>query len=139
MSALHEQIYNEISKLVDVKELKKQNFYKKFKSEGFMDLNIETLRAEKDSIVIAISHYYEQNGDLMADPDMEVRVYTNKDWKMAEALTYQQDSLGVYQQVYKEMHGKRLVNQGLKLSLNRFLLNWLRRIQIQGYEEVENE
>lgn len=138
MTIIFQQIFNEIEKLATVKEMRKRGFYKKFRSGGLMDFNMETIRIEKDHVVIALSHYYEQNGDLMADPDMEVRVYTDKDWKYAEALTFQQDSVGAYQQVYKEIHGKQLVNQSLKLSLNRFLLNWLRRIQIQGYEEVEN-
>lgn len=137
MTAIYENIYREITKLASIKEMKKVGFYRKFESEGFMDLNLETIRKGKNYIVIALSHYYKQNGDLMSDPDMEIKVYTLKDWKMAEALTYQQDSLGKYEQVYVERNGKEMVNLALKLRLNKFLYQWLKRIQVQGYEEVE--
>lgn len=36
----------------------------------------------------------------MADPDMEVRVYP--EMKMAEALTFRNDYMGIYQEVYPE-------------------------------------
>ena len=35
--------------------------------EAYMPLTVERLRGNR----ISVSHHYEQNGDLMADPDME--------------------------------------------------------------------
>lgn len=49
---------------------------------------------------------------------------------MAEALTYQQDSLGVFQEVYPEP-GK--VDVKLKKQLNQFLNQWLTNLINQGF------
>jgi len=57
-------------------------------SKGFMDLNVDRLYSEKEGAVrISIAHNYTQNGDVVPDPDMEIRVYPDR--KMAEALTFQ--------------------------------------------------
>jgi hypothetical protein len=44
------------------------NYYK-LEATGHMDLIIETHRQGKNQIV-TMSHYYEQNGDLVPDPDI---------------------------------------------------------------------
>ena len=54
---------------------------------GFMPLTIEQIGDN----YIAISHYNEQNGDAMADPDMGF-AYDNER-KTLQARTYQQDAL----------------------------------------------
>lgn len=41
----------------------------------------------------SIAHYYEQNGDLMADPDM---TFFKADEGKVYPCTFQQDNLGVY-------------------------------------------
>jgi len=112
------------------------NCHKRLKSSGFMDLVVERLGTrdinKKEAEIYSLSHYYEQNGDLMVDPDMEIAVY--HDIKMAEALTYQQDNLGIYQVVYPES-GKFISKY--KTELNRFLGQWLTNIKNQRYVESE--
>ena len=104
--------------------------YLKLKSGGFMDLNIDHLSHKDDngSILISLAHNYIQNGDVMADPDMEIKIIP--DMKMIEALTYQLDSMGIYQQVYLE-DGKFYPK--LKAELNDFLNIWLRNLIEQGF------
>ena len=105
--------------------------YLKFKSPGLMDLNVDKLTSD----TIALAHNGIQNGDVMADPDVEVRI--NRPGKMAEALTFQNDYLGIFQQVYPEP-GKYSPN--LKKELNAFLSDWLRTmIEVQKYESVEED
>jgi len=70
--------------------------YLKFQSPGLMDLNVDRLTGD----TIALAHNGKQNGDVMSDPDVEVRI--NRPGKMAEALTFQNDYLGIFQQVYPE-------------------------------------
>ena len=66
---------------------------------GYMDLNLDILDKRPDKIIIALSHYYKHpSGDMIADPDMEVAVYPERE--MAEAVAYQ-DSWG-YRRVYNE-------------------------------------
>ena len=94
---------------------------------GFMPLTIEQIGDN----YIAISHYYEQNGDAMADPDMEF-AYDN-DRKTLQARTYQQDALQRYDAVY----GNDGYNEQLEEELNLFAHQWFQTIEQQGYVPVQ--
>lgn len=94
---------------------------------GFMPLTIEQVGDN----FIAISHYYEQNGDAMADPDMEFS-YDN-DRKTLQARTYQQDAL----QRYDEVYGDDGYNEELEEELNLFAHEWFQTIEKQGYVPVQ--
>ncbi|MCK9592902.1 MAG: DUF1249 domain-containing protein [Methanoregula sp.] len=95
----------------------------------YMDLSIDRLSSEHEGTIrISIAHNFIQNGDVMADPDMEIRIYP--ELKAVEALTYQLDSLGIFQCVYPEpsrVYPKR------KTELNRFLNQWLTNLIDQGF------
>lgn len=135
---IYEEIYKKIDKLTGGIEKFKEDKegYKKLKSGAYMDLSIDLLRHKEHPkegqdghcFIIAMAHNYIQNGDLMADPDMEVAIYP--EMKMAEALTYQQDSLAIYNVVYPKQN---LVNVKLKKELNLFLNQWLDNLKIQGF------
>lgn len=122
---LYNRLYDNLNKIgvLDVKE------YAKFKAPGFMDLNIDVLSETTTTKVIAMAHNYVQNGDLMADPDMEIRI--NKVDQTAEALTFQQDGVGLYQRVY-DAQG-RLTSPGVKMALNNFLDVWTHNLIEQGH------
>ncbi len=95
---------------------------------ALMDLNLDVLSISSDCIVIALSHYYRhESGDLIADPDMEIRVF--HDIRCAEALTYQ-DSLR-YDQIYPDPDH---VKPKLRERLNEFLNAWLSNCLQQGYK-----
>jgi uncharacterized protein YqiB (DUF1249 family) len=109
---------------------KMQAEYMKFVSEGLMDLNVDNLLNNR----IALAHNGLQNGDVMSDPDVEVKIYP--DQKMAEALTFQNDYLGIYQEVHPEP-GKYYPK--LKKDLNDFLDEWLSNMIEAKYELAERE
>lgn len=125
---IYGKIYCRLNKLANIDAILMGNAIT-FQSSGFMDLHLDKLDRNK----IALSHYYKQNGDMMADPDMEIAILEDN---MAEALTYQQDSLGIYQEVYPE---PRQVNLKLKKQLNSFLLQWLKNLEIQGFYQMEEK
>lgn len=100
------------------------------RNSPYMDLHLEIIEKSDRFVVVAMSHTYEQNFDLMRDPEMTIKLYTVKEWPMCEALTYQQDGLGIFQQVYPEP-GK--VYPKLKKELNRFLITWLKNLRSQGF------
>ena len=115
--------------MIDFDELKNKA-HLKFTSKGFMDLNFDYLGAEDDGCFkIALSHNYIQNGDLICDPDMEVLIHQKM--KMAEAMTYQQNNLGIYRIVYSE--DRKKVNLIAKKELNNFLNKWLSNLLTQNY------
>lgn len=98
--------------------------YMKLHAPGFMDLVIEKIWNDR----ISLSHYYEQNGDLMADPDVEIIVDNEKE--TLRPVTFQQDNLGVYQCAYQ---GDTLVDDNLANELSHFLNQWLDNIKEQGH------
>lgn len=104
--------------------------YMRFTSEGFMALHVDNLLNN----TISVAHNGLQNGDVMADPDMEI--WLHPDHKEAEAMTYQNSYVGVYQEVYPEP-GK--FKPGLKKDLNIFLHDWLTNIIEAEYKLVETE
>lgn len=95
------------------------------KSQGFMDLVIEKLGENHYSL----THYFESNGDLCPDPDIEVRVFPKE--KMAEALSYQDQFC--YRKVYPDLNH---VNIKAKKELNEFFDMWLSNLKNQGFRKL---
>jgi len=126
---IFETIYRKLDKLGAIAALEAGQDYAKSQLGGaFMDLNMDVLERRADTIVIALSHYFEQNGDLCADPDMEIRIYPAR--RMAEALTFQQAIPPIYSEVYPAP-GK--VAPKLQRELNSFLNTWLGNCIKQGH------
>ena len=99
----------------------------KSQAEGFMDLNLDVIHKDEQAIIIALSHYTPHPcGELMANPDMELRI--SKTSKTVETLTYQ-DSFG-YQKVWVD---KTHYCPKLKKQLNAFLGRWLESCLLQGH------
>lgn len=87
-----------------------------------MDLYLNILHEETTEQgavkLISLSHYYEQNGDLVPDPDMTIRIYLQR--QIAEALTFQ--DYRIFQAVYPT---PATFYPDLKIKLNSFLNGWL--------------
>ena len=93
-----------------------------------MDLNLDRLSANNGVMVIALSHYYKhQSGDMIPNPDMEIRVMPKE--RTAEALTYQ--DAYAYRFVYAGEG--QLVSTEIKRDLNEFLDQWLSHCLEQGH------
>ncbi len=95
---------------------------------GIMPLHVEWTSDD----TVSISHTYTQNGDLMYDPEMTFLI--DRDKGTLEAASYQQDSLGIYQNVYPEP-GQWI--PALRRELNSFAQQWLKNISEQGYVKRE--
>ncbi len=94
--------------------------YLHFKRECFDDLVIEKIGEQEYSI----AHYYEQNGDLMRDPEITFRIDEKEGaiW----ALSYTQDNLGIYYET-KDRSQKQVE------ELLGFFDQWLINIENQGF------
>lgn len=108
--------------------LKEIEDHRRIKNEPYMDLSVEVIWKTDKYADFPICHYGEQNGDLMRDPEMVVRVY--HDMKMCEALSWRNDYIGVFHEVYPEP-GKFIPKY--KKDLNSFLRSWLINIKEQGF------
>lgn len=117
--------YNRFKRIV--KEPEKLPGYVRLESSGFMPLGIEKLFNEGKKVIMALSHYYKHpSGDMIPDPDMEVRI--DHEAGTMEALTFQ-DFFG-YRRVY-DQNGNP--DPRTQKELNAFLGDWLRNLEYQGF------
>ena len=72
----------------------------------------------------AMSHNYELNGDLMADPDVEFIV--DKTNRLLYPQSYQQDNLQFYERVDSDPYKAH--------ELNGFMDEWMQNIQANQYK-----
>ena len=92
--------------------------------EGMEPLVIERIGGGR----ISMAHYYEQMGDLMADPDMEFIFEQAK--QELRPRTFQQDNMGVYQTVEREDGSVNFLKEN---ELSRFTETWLKNLHDQEY------
>ena len=119
MTTIYETIYKKLLKLAPNLWMMEPGEASKSKlSAPMMDLNLDVLSKRDNYMIIVLSHYYEQNGDIVPDPDMEIRVYQQG---VAEALAYQ-DAFG-YSRVYAEDENRFYLKR--KKVQNSFLNKWL--------------
>jgi hypothetical protein len=86
----------------------------------FMPLSVEKVTDEPGfTAVYSLAHYGEQNGDLMADPEM---TFGESDHEFYP-LSFRNDYVGVYQEVIAEQ-----VNLKRQQELSEFTAIWLENI-----------
>lgn len=99
---------------------------------AFMPVSVERVGEIPWGPLFSVTHYYEQNGDLMSDPDM---VFLQGASGRFYPITYQQDGLGIYQEVIAETDeatGKPTkIRPKLSRQLATFANQWLKNIKSQ--------
>lgn len=98
----------------------------KMKAAPFMDLCIDVLWQKGTVTRISLAHYYEQNGDLVPDPDMEVTLMHIT--RLALPVHFQ--DWRCYRQA---MEGTIILDMKEFADQSRFLSRWLRNIKQQGH------
>ena len=101
---------------------------------GYIPLSIEAIGTSADgNRLISLCHYGEQNGDLMRDPEMVFEVHSAT--AAAEPLSFQNDYMGLFQEVYRydESGKKTHVNTRLKAELKSFARTWFTNLKDQGF------
>jgi len=108
--------------------------------DGYMPLSVENIGPSGDgNRLISICHYGEQNGDLMRDPDMVFEIHSGDETVFAEPISFRNDYMGLYQEVYRyDDQGKRThVLPKLKAELKSFARTWFRNLKDQGFFGVD--
>jgi hypothetical protein len=133
------RIFSELLKKLNGKE------HKKLMSEGFMPLTIEKLEENLLTpwgvgTTYSLCHYYEQNGDLMRDPEMVFIVVDNrseeKDYENLHIYPkmYQQDNIGIYEESITIEFGKiTSYIKAWQAAHVQFAQQWLSNIKEQGF------
>ena len=123
-----ESIYKKLLQIIPDIATRRKAGKSKLHSDAMMDLNLDILSRKDHLIRIALSHYYKENGDMIADPDMEIIVNTKL--MTANAMTYQ-DSM-----IFQSAEHDGNINQALVNELNVFLDQWLQNCIDQGHKIV---
>ena len=108
--------------------------------DGYMPLSIEAIGTSADgNRLISLCHYGEQNGDLMRDPEMVFELFTHGEASAAEPLSFQNDYMGLFQEVYRyDDAGKKThVKTRLKAELKSFARTWFKNLKEQGFVSPE--
>ena len=100
------------------------------KSPPYMDLHVDLVHRNSKGYYLSLAHYYTQNGDLVPDPDMVVRVDTKRG--IVEALSFQNAMF--YGEVYDDIYNPKMVNKKEKKGQNDFLTDWLKNLIRQGHK-----
>jgi len=113
--------------------LKSHNLLEQFQSRNgfhvrFTMPGYDRLVIERHGELISVAHYFEQNGDLIADPDVELHYPT---WTPT-AIT---QSFGYRREKFIERDGKTFVDTRFHKDVCSFLAQWARNIQAQGWAE----
>jgi len=119
---LMEDIYHSIYHKMEIVGILSVSRYDIIKNDPLLPLYVDRLAPDR----YAIAHNRELDGELVPDPDMEIRV--DHSGKTAEALTFQDES--GRKVVYPEP-GR--VNLAVKNELVEFLDQWLTRLVNDGY------
>ena len=104
--------------------------------EGYMPLSIEHIGTSGEGHkLVALAHTGLQNGDVMFDPEMVFRLINLDGQQLAEPISFRNDYMGIYQEVYRyNDEGKAThVNTRLKAELKSFARMWFRNLKHQGF------
>lgn len=106
-------------------------------SRAMMPLVIERCGdGPTDNPLFSVAHYYEQNGDLMRDPEVELEMFLGDDGESQfNPISYLQDKLGIYHRCFWKDYdsGKLYRHPSLQREIRSFMNQWDREIQRHGY------
>ena len=97
-------------------------------SGTFMAVCIELIAKTALGPLVSIAHYYEQNSDLMRDPDIVFWVDADQH---VYPISYRQDGLGIDQEAAVFVDGQWNVKPKMQADITRFANQWMLNIQEQ--------
>ena len=123
--------------------LNDQNLSRKIdnSSGAFMSVHVEFLFTDDVNGVdmFSVAHFYEQNGDLMKDPDV-VFLREKNDSAINEdekylyiPISFQQDNLGIYQEFFQSDNNGKFITVNAKQIRDciEFCTMWMKNIEEQ--------
>ena len=90
--------------------------------------HFDRLVIERHDDMISVSHYFEQNGDLVPDPDVELHYPS---W-IPTAIT---QCMGFRREKFIERDGKKYVDRHFHNEVSSFLNMWARNLKAQRWAE----
>jgi hypothetical protein len=123
MKCLNKRATAIFNKLID--GLTKVGDHKKISNNpSFMAVCVEMIGHSQ----VSIAHYYEQNGDLMRDPDVVFYIGIAGE---VYPISFRQDGLGIDQEAAYIEDGKWLVKTKMQADITKFCNQWMVGIKEQ--------
>ena len=98
---------------------------------SFMAVCVELVdKTPQNAPIFSVAHYYEQNGDLMADPEVTF-VRAREDY--VYPITYRQDGLGMDREYVRWEGDKVFWNLAAQNDLASFCNQWMKNIKEQQW------
>jgi hypothetical protein len=98
-------------------------FHVRFDMPGYQRLVIE-----RHGELISVAHYFEQNGDLVPDPEVELHYPTWFPTAITQAFGYRREK-------FIQREGQTLVDTRFHREVSSFLNMWARNIHAQGWAQ----
>jgi hypothetical protein len=90
--------------------------------------HFDRLVIERHGEMISVSHYFEQNGDLVPDPDVELQYPSWTPTAITQCIGYRREK-------FIERDGKTFVDRHFHSEVSAFLSMWGRNILAQGWAD----
>jgi hypothetical protein len=106
---------------------------------GLMRLCVERVGfGPNGAPLVSVAHYYEQNGDLLADPEMTFEVIDDDGpdgWRAGRSspVTFEMPGMGIYREATFARDGRVYVNERERADQAAFARTWSRNIREQGF------
>ena len=95
---------------------------------AFMAVSVEIIGRSGLGPLVSVAHYYEQNGDLMRDPDVVFLIGADRH---VYPISFRQDNLGIYLEAAYVEDGVWKVRVKMQADLCSFCNMWMRNIDDQ--------
>ena len=108
----------------------------KLSKPSYMPLVIEqvtTYGPSGSNPAVSVAHYFEQNGDLMRDPEAVFLVSADNTWHTSE-LT--QDPVGVYRCKWFERNGQTYVYRNFDSQVEPLMRMWAANLKAQNWTDT---
>jgi len=106
-----------------------ENFHAQLDFHVLFDMSgYQRLVIERHGELISVAHYFEQNGDLVPDPDVELHYPTWTPTAITQAIGYRREK-------FIERDGRTLVDTRFDREVSSFLSMWARNIHAQGWAQ----
>lgn len=114
--------------------LKSRNLLESFKNLHAFHIRIENspymdLCIERTGRWVCVTHYFEQNGDLVPNPDMEFEILENGSWRPVAI----QHPNGIYKVAVRYENENAIVNQQELAAQESFARMWANNLLEQGF------
>ena len=109
--------------------LKKVGDHQQWNNDSsFMAACVEIIGRTGLGPLISIAHYYQQNGDMMRDPDVVFVIGADQH---VYPISYRQDGMGIDQEAATVEDGKWKVRTKMQADICSFCNQWMKNINEQ--------